>query len=607
MRRKLQTSLTIVSLTLCVSSTLFLILFSDRTGLGILSAAEEKLTIGFSTIFSRFLLFISILFLALGAIFASFLIFAMMSQRTRDIGLMKAAGCPNNLIFGYFFTELLVMAFISCLLGVILGLLADFALARILNNLGFQIQQNPANIWKIPLIFVSFFILMLVFGAKPILSSTKVEPAKALSPTYYWGIATPASPFKASKQSLTVKIALRGIFRRASATIRIVLCLTLLFLLLTVTIAGGVIAKQTTESWIERAVGRNILLIAHHEICNQYHTLLSKFHESREIPTLNYIREEYLIPEALEAHLNSLSYIGLERRLIVWTQIREVQGTVVGEHGAYITVGDSREGESLVVGVEPENTFGEWFLDGGFLKNGESMCAVVGDSIANSMFTAPLEQYLQIYGYQLDVVGVCVDPINNGKVVYVNMRDLQMITGVLKPNILLVKVVSLSDYEKVLNEIRGAVKAVNRDFEVLELNKVLEKSLAFLGLIWSTILFLPFSALASAVPCLIGYVVLALTEQRQEFGVLRALGAKPKTIVKVVAIQNIVVLLSSYACGIAFGIMITLLILVPNPLVTSFTVLQIAGLLSTALAATFLISLYPAVKLNRKSILEMLT
>jgi len=204
------------------------------------------------------------------------------------------------------------------------------------------------------------------------------------------------------------------------------------------------------------------------------------------------------------------------------------------------------------------------------------------------------------------VVGACVDPINNGKVVYVNMRNLQRITGVSKPNVLLVKVVSFSDYEKVLNEIRGAVKAVNQDFEVLELDKILDKSLAFLDLIWSTILFLPFSALASALPCLIGYVVLALTEQRQEFGVLRALGAKPKTILKVVAVQNIVVLLSSYACGIAFGIIITLLILVPNPLVTSFTILQIAGLLSTALAATFFISLYPAIKLNSKSILEML-
>lgn len=166
------------------------------------------------------------------------------------------------------------------------------------------------------------------------------------------------------------------------------------------------IAKQTTESWVEKAVGRNLLLIAHHEICSQYEILLSKFHENRETSALNYAIEEYLIPEVLEAHLNSLSYnIRLERRLVVWAHIKELQGTVIDEHGAYITVGDSREGESLVVGVEPENTFGEWFLDGEFLREeeGENMRAVIGDSIANSMFTVPLEQYLQVYGGQFDV------------------------------------------------------------------------------------------------------------------------------------------------------------------------------------------------------------
>ncbi|MGB9756205.1 MAG: hypothetical protein ACPLVJ_00265 [Candidatus Bathyarchaeales archaeon] len=35
------------------------------------------------------------------------------------------------------------------------------------------------------------------------------------------------------------------------------------------------------------------------------------------------------------------------------------------------------------------------------------------------------------------------------------------------------------------------------------------------------------------------------------------------------------VLLSSYALGIAFGIIITLLILVPEPLVTSLTIIEV--------------------------------
>jgi ABC-type antimicrobial peptide transport system permease subunit len=123
--------------------------------------------------------------------------------------------------------------------------------------------------------------------------------------------------------------------------------------------------------------------------------------------------------------------------------------------------------------------------------------------------------------------------------------------------------------------------------------------------IWSAIMFLPLFSLFPACLCLIAYVVLAINEQRQELGVLRALGARPVTIVKIVAGQSLVVLLSSYAIGIAFGIIVTLLILIPDPIITVQTILQIAAWLLTALTATFVVSLYPAVKFSKKRIAEL--
>jgi hypothetical protein len=57
LRRKLQTSLALISLTTCVGSTVFLLLFAEQLGFGINSAAENTLTVGYSRIFSSFLLF----------------------------------------------------------------------------------------------------------------------------------------------------------------------------------------------------------------------------------------------------------------------------------------------------------------------------------------------------------------------------------------------------------------------------------------------------------------------------------------------------------------------------------------------------------------------
>jgi putative ABC transport system ATP-binding protein len=146
-RRKLQTSLIVISLTLSVASTLFLLLSSDKIGFGISLMAEGILTVGFSIALSRFIIFTGILIFVIGALLISFMVFVMMSQRVRDIGLMKAAGCPNDLIFGYFMNELLIVIFLGCLLGVVLGIAADFALTSILTTLGFQISQKPINFW----------------------------------------------------------------------------------------------------------------------------------------------------------------------------------------------------------------------------------------------------------------------------------------------------------------------------------------------------------------------------------------------------------------------------------------------------------------------------
>ena len=609
LRRKLQTSLIIISLTSCVASTLFLLLFSEKIGFGISLMVESKLTAGFSTIFSRFIIFTGLLIFVVGAVIMSFLVFVMMSQRVRDIGLMKAVGCPNDVIFGYFMTELLVVTLVGCFLGVVLGILADFASTNLFNSIGFQISQKPVNFWLVLLVFGLFFALALIFGVKPILDTTKVAPAKALSPSYHFGVSKESGFRVTSKSGLTMKLALRSLFRHKSATIRIIICLVAVFLLATVGIAGGIIADQTTKNWIEKAVGRDIVLIAHQDMCNQYKLLLSKFYETTATPLVNYTDERFLISQEILDRLSSMSNIsGIDPRLVLEMHVGEIEGyeIVSGTADTYITVGDSREGNSLVIGVEPEKVLSESFLDGEFLKENRSREAVIGDSLAQGIFSVPLSQKISLRGKDFDIVGVCLDPINNGNVTYVPIKDLQNITGVSKPNIVMVKINPSADRTAVLNNITTEIESLNSEFEVFDLNEVLDKNLSFLGYIWSTIMFLPLISLFAASLCLIAYVMLTITEQRQEFGVLRALGANPKTIVKIVSGQSLVVLLSSCAAGIAFGIIVTLLILVPEPLVTGFTVVEIAGWLLTALAATFIFSLYPAIKFAKKPILEIL-
>ena len=113
----------------------------------------------------------------------AFTAFLMMMQRTRDFGLIKAAGCPNNLIGGYLMAELLITTAVGCALGVSLGVLVDFGVSKIM----FLTYQLP-NFLFAPLVFVAFFIISLVFGLQPVIKASRMSALQALSPVNYYGL-----------------------------------------------------------------------------------------------------------------------------------------------------------------------------------------------------------------------------------------------------------------------------------------------------------------------------------------------------------------------------------------------------------------------------------
>ncbi len=613
LRRRLQTSLTIVTLALSVASTLFLLLFSSSLGFG-LTSATNLFTEGITSLFSQFILFIGILIFAVGIVLTSFIAFFMMSQRTRDFGLIKAAGCPNSLVAGYFMTELLTTTVAGCVLGIIIGFLMDYGIA----NYVFSSYRSP-NFWFAPLVFVVFFVLALFFGIWPLLKASRMSPAKALSPVNYYGLTTTNKHKPLSRSGITWNIATRSLARRQSSTIRIFLLLSIVFILLTVSIAGGVIASGTTTSWVQNAVGKNTIAIATNSMGNQYEQLLSTFSGASKTGNFNYSDPNLAIPSSVIQQLNALPSVSLvDTRLVLNEQVQEAQNfSLNGETLQTTPVGDSRTGDSIVIGVNPSKLSGAWNVEGRFLNENDDYEAVVGDSIAQSMYTPdpsmninqsnPLVEGISFENGTFNIVGVCVDPINNGFVTYVPIETLENITALSNPNLLLVTLKNSADQSAAIVQIKALIQNIDPNLNVFPLNSVVEKDTHFLASTWQTIMVMPLFTLVSAALCMVSYMTLAVDEQHQEFAVLRAVGAKPKFVVLVLAIQSIIVLFSSFGVGISLGTIITLLILMPQPLVTGFTILEITGLLFAALAGILLFSLYPAFRLAKSSILKIMT
>ena len=308
----------------------------------------------------------------------------------------------------------------------------------------------------------------------------------------------------------------------------------------------------------------------------------------------------------------------VDSRLVLKEHVGEISNfTIDPDTERTFAVGDSRQGDSLVIGVNPERLAGSWFVQGRFLGANDDLDAVIGDSVAHTMYSPdggnhvllsdPLLEGIEFENQTFHIVGVCVDPINNGLVTYVPIERLENISGTANPNLLFVKLNNQTDRSAAIAQIKTSIQAIDPDLNVFQIDGIVERNTNFLASTWQTIMLLPLFTLVSATLCLIGYMMLAADEQHQEFAVLRAVGAKPKIIVFILAIQSIILLISSVAVGISLGTIVTLLILMKQPLVTSFTILQITGWFLAAIAGAFIFSLYPAFRLAKASILKIMT
>jgi len=614
-RRRLQTGLTILSLTTCVASTLFLLLFSGQVGLGIAAVTKGTLTAGTSVIFGQFLTFVGALIFAVGAVIVSFIVFLMMAQRTKDFGLMKATGCPNSLVFGYFVTELLGLVSIGCVLGIVVGFATDYL---VINLPMFHVYNMEPNLWFIPLVFAVYFVFALIFGAKPLFDIARMSPLKALSSVQYFGLSKGPRLKPLSRTGLTLRIASRSLFRRKNASVRLIVFLSVVFLLLTVSVAGGIIANDTSTSWVQQAVGKNVVLITDSSMAAQYQQLLLTYSGAIANGDFNYSDPKLGLSETVVQAISQVpGVLVVDPRLVLNGTVHEVANfTIDPESLATITIGDKRSCQSLIVGISGGNTVSEPFTTGFFLNATSGLTAVVGDSISYAIYSPitsknpygqtttiqsnALYESAQIGNVPFGISGICIDPLNNGNVTYVPLAQLEQISSISSPNIVLASLSQTVDQATTIQQIHTTLNAISPNLTVLDLKPLVDQDASFLSSLWGVIMFLPAFALAAAAMCLVSFLIISIDEQHQEFAILRATGAKPSTVMVILAAQSLTVLLSSFAVGASLGTIICVLILTAHPVLTGFTFLAIAGWLLAVLLGMFLVSLYPAVRFARK-------
>jgi len=611
-RRKFQTVLTVLSLATCVSVTVFLVLFGENLGVEVTSFAAEGLAVGFSGVFSRFILMIVLFNSATGFLVAYFLITVTTSERIRDIGIMKAVGCLTDVVFNYFATELLVIVFSSCLLGTVGGILMNYASVGLMNLLGFGISAKPLNVLLVVLVFFSFAFIFYIVGLRRIVKASRIEPARALSPLTVWRTTHRSAlrfPFSFGK-SFAAKMAFRVLGRRRSSTLQYLACLSVVATLTTLAVVGGIVADETMQSYVQRAIGTDAVLVAEPQMADHYEKLLLSFAETGQTEEIDYLEGRYAIPNSTVSMISGIDgVVKAVPCLVLEADVQEYPFIYPDpdELGRYVVIGDHRSGSALVMGVHAENLVNDWLILGENLAETDPDSTLVGDSLASTLFLNPQLQTFKMLKSEFNIAGVCLDPLNNGMVIYVSFDRLSKITGHDGHNLLFLQVdpSSSPSGSTVLDQLEAV--ASESGLTVVDLSRALGRLKAYVNHVWSFMLSLSLFSFLNAILSLVGYLTLSISGQQRDFGIMRALGAKPGTVTKLVFLETLLLVLVAASIGLPVGIAIVLLFFIPEPVVSLTAAVSIAALLSALAGALCLSSVFPARRIAKTPLAEVMS
>ena len=584
-----------MSLAVCVSVATSLFLFGENLGVQITGFSTSGLTVGFSLIFSRFLFIVVLLSCVTGVLVVYFLMSAATSDRTRDIGIMKAVGCLTDAIFKHFALELLILVSAGCLIGSFIGICLYFVSIVVMNFIGFSLSMGSLNLQMVLLIFSLFIGFSFVLGLRLTARVARVKPAEALTQVSDV-IAAQQSNFRLPillGKSLTARIAFRTLRRRWSMTIRSITCLSVVMVLMTVIVIGGIVSEETMLSYVQRAVGRNVVLVAKAKMAERYESLLETFLQSNQSEPFDYLNAEYAIPISIISKIQNISgVIKVDPRLVLESTIKENQYIYPDPDnpGQYMVVGNQRQGNVAVMGVHAENLISDWLLLGEKINDKDLNNALIGDSLAATCFADPFTQSFRAFNLEFHIVGVCIDPLNNGMVVYMPYEGLSSVVNCSGYNVILVQINPLNRpgaLEGIENAFSGS------DLVVVDLDQTLNKQVNFMNQIWASLLSLSLLSFFSAVTSLVGFLTLSLSGQQRDLGIMRALGAKPGIILKVVVFQTFLLVLCGTLFGLPVGMAVVLTFLIPEPVVSQNAVVVIVLLISGLIVALCLASFFP--------------
>ncbi|MHA2601809.1 MAG: FtsX-like permease family protein [Candidatus Thorarchaeota archaeon SMTZ1-83] len=585
-RRPFRTTLIFASLTTVVAATTFLLLFGNALLDVTFILTSGSIAGALAILFETFIWATLLLALSLGVVVVSSTISLEVVTRRKDIGLMKSIGTLMDTIFDHFMAQALILLGSSVIVGIAAGaLLYVFGLAwmaSLVPSLNFSLEFP----WLQVLAYAAIYLIIGFFAAqKPIYDTVHESPIAALNPEV--GTKVRRAGYLDSF-GLPFRIATKGTGRRFRGSGRTLLSLFLSISLASMLWIGGGVVEATTDAYIIRSMGSDVVAIGNPDLLNQYYDAYSLNGDTLN-ESFDFMNSTYMIPSSLIGTVTDLPAVTkIDLRLLQYADIREGPGIIWNPtFEQYESIGQGRRGKALIVGLDWDSTVSNWFFEGQEVSS--NLDVWIGGQIAVTMYDDPLVQKLEVSGSSLNVSAIAFDILNGGDVAFLNLELMQDLFGVSGVNLALFQ---LEEYDpSTIAQIETLAHA--EGFEIFLQQDLLEENLDTIGAFWLLIQPLPIMALISAFLSLMNYLLVSVFGRLRDYIIMKSIGAKPSFIAKTIIAEGVDIGMKSGIPAVFVATVFSIYFLIPEAAVPSLLYLPLA--MVTTLVALLVVVVIAAV------------
>ncbi|MFX1345899.1 MAG: FtsX-like permease family protein [Promethearchaeota archaeon] len=619
-RKKNQTIPYLIIITLVFAITEFLIYFTSSLGLNLFIQSDFSNEFYFSgsisTVYKQFITLIQILLMILAVFIVVAISTTHIIYKKRDIGIMKALGTLPRKLYNFYLLEVYIIFFIGFFLGVICGLLSFGIFSLIINSFYFSIKIQIDILFTSILFFSCIFGIFIVSGyALRKIGKEKIIKtfSKDIPHDYDASKKIKFIPKWLSSLGINIKLSIINTLRRKGEFKRYIIVFSLICLIIFTLGLGTIVLRTSSEEWIRKSQGENIVIIGHKDVIQNYSLMYEMFSNPRVFVNhtdINFTDTKYLF------NINNVSNIKevindiekVDERLITFCDTEEMSKTVIIE-GEYVTYGKHRTEIIPIIGVNTSKIIQNFEIEGNYSSLDYEM--FIGDGLAYNYFEKPLVQSLKIKdmgneSYIYEITGVIIDSFYNGHAGYISLESFQnkLLFSNQTINLVLLKLKSGS-YKNIKTDLEIFIESnLGIDFAHMKMDSVFRKNLNFLFNLSLYPMFLMIIMAILGILSLYNYQKSGIMEKARDFLIMRALGTRNNALKRILFLESIFVIIPSLLISLSIGMILNSIVIFGRvylpPLYIPFAVFAI--LLIAFIFINFL-SLFPIMrKINKFSI-----